>query len=126
MPDEKKKPTENYEVIEIGGKEYNLYTGFAFIRELDKRYPTASDFYGIGLYTIMAGMDMRNTLSMLDYIQAATITEKQKPSLADIEITIGKWVEDDVIEDVFTSFMKRLETSGVTSPIVKKAMKFDK
>ena len=123
----KPEPIENrYEVIEIGGKEYTLYLGFGFIRELDKRYPHPNSYYGIGIYTLLDGIDMRNTLSLLDYIQAATITEKQKPSIADIEKTVEAWGEKGELEDVFQSFTKRLATSGVTSPIVQKSIALTK
>jgi len=46
---EKKKEVEVINSIKIAGKEYELFLGFDFIRELDKRYPKDPDGFAMGV-----------------------------------------------------------------------------
>jgi|LSQX01.1.fsa_nt_gb hypothetical protein len=117
------KSGEVLEVLEINGKSYDLYIGFAFIREIDKRHQEeiGSASFGIGIGMLNWMLEQRNPIGLLDFIQCATITEKQKPSIADIEKQIDIWYSqgDDVLDGMYENFTKRLERSSMTGPTIK-------
>lgn len=122
--EQKEQEREPITSIEIAGKSYDIHIGFAFIRELDKRHPEAGvGAYGVGITSLMFMMEQRNPLGLLDFIQCATVTAKQKPAVADIEKEIEAWYEAGELEDYYENFMHRLATSGMTAPTVELFLK---
>ena len=82
---EKAKKPKILESITILGKTYPLYLGFDFIRELDKKYPTDMDGFASGIGMLYVDLQRSSALGVLNFIQAATNTVKDKPSEEDIE-----------------------------------------
>ncbi len=104
--------------MEIGGKEYELKFGLAFINCLDKQFSaqTKGMDFGLGLTPIVAKLEICNPQAVFDVIRAGTITEKQKPSNEDIE----KYVESADIERECNDFLSRLESSPLIAPMFRK------
>lgn len=104
--------------IKIGKKDYDLYLGFDFIRELDKRHPeeTQGITFGFGVGMTLINLTQRSPLGVLDFIQAATVTEKQKPSVKDIEALFTEWQKEGKTEEMYMGFIKQLEDSPLTAP----------
>lgn len=96
--------------IKIAGKEYNLFLGFDFIRELDKRYPTDRDGFAMGVGAVYVDLQRLSPIGILNFIQAATNTLKSKPAVADIEKEFESWD----VEEVCRSFLLLLENSSMT------------
>jgi|BioPla2DNA2_1021312.scaffolds.fasta_scaffold31435_4 hypothetical protein len=115
------KPDLNLEVLEIDGRKYELYIGFAFVREIDKLAPVKIEAmaYGSGVYMLVDGLAARSPIALLHVIQAGTCTEKQKPSLKGIEKLIDDWFEAGVLEDVYKGFLDLLENRSMTAPVVR-------
>jgi hypothetical protein len=120
------------ESLKIGKKTYDLYLGFDFIRELDKRHPekVMGMTFGFGVGKTLINLLNRNPIAVLDFIQAATITEKQKPSVKDIEALFDEWQAEDEkeenkgkyiskTEEMYELFVRLLETSSLTAPTLK-------
>lgn len=110
----------NPDHIVIGGKGYDIYIGFDFVRELDSRY--SSDVgrvkYGQGLLSLILQLNQGNPLGILNFIQAGTITEKQKPAVKDIEAKFSEWYDAGQLKAVYQSFFEKLEKSPITSTTV--------
>lgn len=115
----------NVDILTIGGKEYTMHCGLAFVRELDKRYYTEGQGlkFGTGLTTIAINFIDRSPIAILDFIQAATVTEKQKPSLEDIDKLFEEWAEADALEEAYDAFFVKLATSAVTEGSVEKTLR---
>ena len=96
--------------IKIAGKEYNLFLGFDFIRELDKRYPTDRDGFAMGVGAVYVDLQRLSPIGILNFIQAATNTLKSKPAVVDIEKEFESWD----VEEVCRSFLLLLENSSMT------------
>ena len=109
------------ESLNIGGKDYDLYIGFDFIREADKRHQQEYDgmVFGIGVGKLMMQLNLRNPLAVLDFIQCATITEKQKPAVVDIEALFAEWHEAGKTDEVYDLFCERLAKSPLTAPVAR-------
>lgn len=120
------------ETIKIGKKNYDLYLGFDFVRELDKRYPEQlmGMSFGFGVGKTLINLLQRSPIAVLDFLQAATITEKSKPSVKDIEALFDVWKAEDEKEEnkerglsktdeMFELFIRLLETSSLTAPTLK-------
>jgi len=114
--------------LKIGTKTYPLIFGIGFIREMDKRYEikhaSAGVSFGFGLGSTAVYLKQKNPVILFDLIQAATITEKQKPSVDDIEVFLES--DDTDLEKLFKDFLKSLETSPLTKGMMAELRKADK
>ena len=100
--------------LTIGKKTYPLYFGLKFIREMDKRYTLKRDGieFGFGVTSAVVYIEDRNPVILFDLIQAATITEKSKPSVDEIENLLEDEKTD--LEKLFKDFLSALETAPLT------------
>lgn len=107
--------------IKIGNRTYPLIFGIKFIREMDKRYQGKNEkaglSYGFGLGMATVYIEQRNPVILMDLIQAATITEKTKPSVDEIEAFLE--ATDTNLEKLFKDFLLSLEKSPLTQPMMK-------
>jgi len=106
----RKKEVEVINSIKIAGKEYELFLGFDFIRELDKRYPKDPDGFAMGVGAVYVDLQRLSPIGILNFIQAATNTLKSKPAVVDIEKEFESWD----VEEVCRSFLLLLENSSMT------------
>ncbi|MEK4984699.1 MAG: tail assembly chaperone [Streptococcus thermophilus] len=108
--------------ITIEGKDYTLTYGFEFIRELDKRYAVSdgSVSFGFGVQHAVVDLQQKNPVILLDIIQAATITERQKPSVKGIEAYVIEEAENDRLDSLFDDFLSELRTQPLTKATVKR------
>ncbi len=105
--------------LKIGNRTYPLIFGIKFIREMDKRHTVKNDKssvafgFGIGMSAIY--IEQKNPVILVDLIQAATVTEKTKPSVEEIETFLETNTD---LEKLFKDFLLTLEKS----PLTKSAM----
>ena len=105
--------------ITIGKKTYPLIFGLRFIRELDKRFTIQSNGLqlGFGIATAVTYIQQRNPVVLVDLIQAATVTERSKPSVLEIEEYIEAETTD--LEKLFKDFLSEFEKSHVIKGTMK-------
>lgn len=110
------------QTITIEGKDYTLTYGFEFIRELDKRYAVSDGgvSFGFGVQHAVVDLQQKNPVILLDIIQAATITERQKPSVKGIEAYVIAEAENDKLDSLFDDFLSELRTQPLTKATVKR------
>lgn len=103
--------------IKIGDTTYPLHIGFAFVRELDRRYTetVAGVSYGFGISKLTINLIQKNPLGILDFIQAATITLDNPPTAEEIEAEFDKFN----LEEFYVNFLTLLEESSVTKENLK-------
>lgn len=106
--------------LKIGEKTYTMYFGLDFIAELDKRSKLRISQLeelnvGTGIAYAVTHLELYSPLVLLDIIAAATVTEKSKPS----KVAIIEFVESSDIEELCDSFLEQLQTSPMTSPMLK-------
>lgn len=108
--------------ITIENKDYPLDYGFDFIRELDKRYSVSDGgvLFGFGVQHAVVDLQQGNPVILLDIIQAATITERQKPSVKGIEAYVIEVAEKDQLDTLFEDFLSALRTQPLTKVTVKR------
>lgn len=108
--------------ITIDNKDYTLTYGFDFIRELDKRYSVSDGgvSFGFGVQHAVVDLQQGNPVILLDIIQAATITERQKPSVKGIEAYVVEVAEKDQLDTLFEDFLSALRTQPLTKATVKR------
>lgn len=106
--------------LKINGIDYELHFGLDFIAALDRKYyVTESGFQlGQGLTMTVSYIELGNPTILLDLIQAATITQKQKPTLSEIKHFIENDVED--VEALMQDFLSALEATAITKLMMKK------
>ena len=96
--------------LKINGKDYPLSFGLDFIAALDgKHYVEPNGIkLGQGLTAAVANIQLGNPTILIDLIQAATITEKIKPTLLEIKTFIENDVKDveALMDDFFDAFTK--------------------
>lgn len=110
------------DTITIENKDYTLTYGFDFIRELDKRYSVSDGgvSFGFGVQHAVVDLQQKNPVILLDLIQAATITERQKPSVKGIEAYVIEVAEKDQLDTLFEDFLAELRTQPLTKATVQR------
>lgn len=105
--------------LKIGGKDYKLYFGIDFIREMDKRYAIEENGFkfGVGLQSAVVHLFNRNVVVLEDIILSATHTLKSIPSKADIEEFLTDLEDWD---GLFDDFLEKLRVSPMTTRVAKK------
>lgn len=108
--------------ITIDKKDYTLTFGFDFIRELDKRYSISDGgvSFGFGVQHAVVDLQQKNPVILLDIIQAATITERQKPSVKAIEAYVVEEAEKGHLDSLFDDFLSALRTQPLTKATTKR------
>jgi hypothetical protein len=108
--------------ITIEKKDYTLTFGFDFIRELDKRYSISDGgvSFGFGVQHAVVDLQQKNPVILLDLIQAATITERQKPSVKGIEAYVVEEAEKGHLDSLFDDFLSELRTQPLTKATTKR------
>lgn len=98
--------------LKIGGKTYPLTFGLAFLREMDKRHEADAGgsglTFGFGVLSAIVALTQRNPLILVDIIQSATITEKSKPSVGEIETFLEEYKD---LETLFEDFLSAFENA---------------
>jgi hypothetical protein len=72
-----------------------------------------------GMQKLTVGISMNDPETLITIIKAATDTEKQKPSDAELESYLMEVIENETFEEVFNE----LETEIKKQPILNQAMK---
>ncbi len=105
--------------LTINNKVYDLTFGIEFLREIDKRYELADNKFklGMGLVMLLPKLKLGDIVAMFDVIQAATTTQKSKPSRIELEMFLVD--EETDLEVLSENFMNAFETQ----PLLQKAMK---
>lgn len=106
--------------LKINGIDYEMHFGLDFITGLDKKYylQEGGIQLGQGLPAVVASIEMGNPTILVDLIQAATLTEKRKPSISEIKNFINEEVED--LEALMQDFLSAFEKSAATKMMMKK------
>lgn len=111
--------------LEINGKEYPLHFGMDFIDEVEKVEGMKMEAEGMEMNIGTGGMSkLNNKLAsyhpsgLRTVIKAGTITERQKPSNAEINQYIEYLAETDDYEDLFDEIVEELGKK----PLVLKAL----
>lgn len=96
-------------------KEYDLYIGLAFVKELDMRYQQnfAGVEFGHGVAKVFLGLTQYNPIAFADYVLAATITEDTPPTLKEIEETMLSWSPEDITK-YYDDFLDALAENSLT------------
>lgn len=111
-------------ILEINGKEYELYFGMDFIREIDKMYPLNSfgmDMKVGGLPFLNTALAMRNPVALVNVIKAGTSTLPQKPSTEDVEIYVTERIIQEGPEKVFKEFDEEIKKQPFLIALIKNA-----
>lgn len=108
------------EKIKINGKEYELYFGLAFIRELDKRCELRGEGVkaGFGVGQTYIDLNNMNPVALANCIQAATITGPEAISDEEVEGLIDELFAKGELEELYESFLRILEQSSLTAPTI--------
>ena len=108
--------------ITIDNKDYTLIYGFDFIRELDKRYSVSDGgvSFGFGVQHAVVDLQQKNPVILLDLIQAATITEHQKPSVKGIEAYVIEEAEKDQLDSLFDDFLAELRSQPLMKATIQR------
>lgn len=105
--------------ITIAGKEYPLYLGFDFIRELDQKYTHkfGDVEFGWGIGKTFLHLSQYNPVAILDFILAATNTLVTQPTEQEIEKEFEILGPEGIFEwcEIFTSL---LAESTLTKPAI--------
>jgi hypothetical protein len=119
---EKNRSKQTMNTITIDKKDYTLTFGFDFIRELDKRYSISDGgvSFGFGVQHAVVDLQQKNPVILLDLIQAATITERQKPSVKAIEAYVVEEAEKGHLDSLFDDFLSALRTQPLTKATTKR------
>lgn len=95
--------------LNIGGKDYKLNFGIAFLNELDRCYPMKADngqveipFYD-GLNYVHLGLQQANPVAIANMIKSTTVTAKTKPSNDDIDEFLNNCDLIEVASSFFTN-----------------------
>lgn len=109
--------------LNINGKDYELHFGLDFIAALDRKYVVSQSGFqiGQGLTMVTSYIEMGNPTILTDLIQAATITEKSKPTVPEIKQFLEHDVQD--LEGLMNDFLSALETNAMTGLMMKKMKK---
>lgn len=99
--------------IKIGDKEYPLHIGFGFLRTIERLYASKIDGNtGTSIGLLFVDLYNRNAFGILNFILAATSTEKMPPTEREIEEAYG----DFDVEELCANFTKLLYQSALTRP----------
>lgn len=104
--------------IKIGGKDFDLHFGLDFISALDSKYYVRESGFklGQGMTYAVAQIEMGNPTILVDLVQAATITEKNRPKIEDIK----KYIEKENIEELMDNFLSSFEKTPTTKFMMRK------
>lgn len=112
-------------VLKINGKEYEIRFGFAGIDYLDRVYYVESHGVklGQGLGMLYTYLEMQHPMSLLHAIKAGTITEKQAPSVKEIEEFVEEIAETEGLEKLFKDLGNELKKQPLTKGTIKTHLK---
>ena len=110
--------------IKIANKEYTLYFGWEFLKEINKSFGITVEQGGQemntrqgGLAFMNAGLDSYNPVAIIDIIKAATNTEPQKPATVNVQ----KAVEEKLLSGTkeYKAFVDELKDTIKKEPMLK-------
>lgn len=112
--------------LKIGKKNYEINLGIAALKYLDDVYvfeDEASGFkFGLGVEMLTTNLAIGNTLALVHFIKAGTITERSKPSDKDIEEFFGSLSAEEFekfVEDVKDELKKQPLTRMKANQVIK-------
>lgn len=111
--------------LKINDKDYELHFGLDFIAHLNKKHTSYENGYelGRGIYNAVIQIQNADPTILVDLIEAATITEPQKPTREQIKQFIESIEDAEVLMDDFLSVF---EKAPMTRPTMKKIQEMEK
>lgn len=105
-------------IYKINGKDVEMHLGIAFVAALDNKYKISRNNFefGMGVMMALSYLEQMNPVILVDLIQAATITAKNKPT----EAQIIEFIESEDIEVLCKDFLKELKEASTTKAMVKR------
>lgn len=105
-------------VINVDGKEYELIFGWDFLEEVNKRMGISVNGLEVeqgGYIKLNSAVLTKDPISLVDIIQSATNTERQKPS----KIGIQRFIEEKSIDGTYSEFYDELYDEIKKQPLLK-------
>lgn len=99
--------------ISINGKEYDLYFGIGFVKELNEIYfqkDASGKKWGLGLEVTLPSILTYDPIALSEYLYVATSTAKPRPKREEIDQFIDECDLDAVFEEVIEELKKQNAT----------------
>lgn len=106
-------------ILKINDKEYEVFFGMAFVKTLDDKYSQkgiGGAKFGLGLSVIIPKLLDGDTTALEECLTASFSSEKDKPSIKDIDFYI------DHVDDIDTLFDEVIEELKKHNATKKKAL----
>ena len=103
--------------ITISGKEYGVYFGMKFIRELDKKYyiDERGLRFGAGLETVMINLFTGNPAALSDVLYMGTCAEKTRPMPSEVDDYVEIVAAEGKLDELFDNVRAELKNSPMTA-----------